>query len=164
MQIRHLKEEDAAKFLELSKRLDESGYMLYDPGERNMSVEYQQRAIAKLNQDESVYFQVAAEEDELMGFIGTFRGSLKRNRHSAYLVLGVDEKYRGRGVATELFETVFSWAREKGVSRLELTVIKHNEPAFNLYRKMGFILEGEKVHSLMIDGEPVNEYYMYKLL
>jgi hypothetical protein len=29
---------------------------------------------------------------------------------------------------------------------------------------MGFILEGEKVHSLIINGEPVNEYYLYKLL
>ncbi|OUM84182.1 MAG: GCN5 family acetyltransferase [Caldibacillus debilis] len=28
-------------------------------------------------------------------------------------------------------------------SRPELTVIKDNEKAFNLYRKMGFVLEGE---------------------
>ncbi|RKO61454.1 hypothetical protein Cdeb_01403 [Caldibacillus debilis GB1] len=43
-------------------------------------------------------------------------------------------------------------------SRPELTVIKDNEKAFNLYRKMGFVLEGEKVHSLIINGKPVNEY------
>lgn len=54
--------------------------------------------------------------------------------------------------------------KEIEISRLELTVIKDNIKAFNLYRKMGFILEGEKVHSLIINGEPVNEYYLYKLL
>jgi RimJ/RimL family protein N-acetyltransferase len=59
---------------------------------------------------------------------------------------------------------VFQWAKEKEISRLELTVIKDNVKAFNLYKKMGFILEGEKVHSLIIDGLPVNEYYLYKLL
>lgn len=32
------------------------------------------------------------------------------------------------------------------ISRLELTVIKENIKAFNLYRKMGFILKDEKVH------------------
>nr|WP_245705681.1 GNAT family N-acetyltransferase [Aliicoccus persicus] len=114
--------------------------------------------------DPSVHFLLAVEDESLMRFIAVLRGKLKRNRHSAYLVLGVDKNYRRQGVASALFEEVFSWSQIQGISRLELTVIKHNHPAFNLYSKMGFILEGEKVRSLMIDGKPVNEYYMYKLL
>lgn len=46
MEIRQLKEEDAAQFLELNKQLDDTGYMLYDPGERQMNVEEQRKAIA----------------------------------------------------------------------------------------------------------------------
>lgn len=164
MEIRQLKEEDAAQFLELNKQLDDTGYMLYDPGERQMNVEEQRKAIAQMKADSSVHFLVVVEDKSLMGFIAVLRGKLKRNSHSAYLVLGVDNNYRGQGVASALFEEVFSWSQIQGISRLELTVIKHNHPAFNLYSKMGFILEGEKVHSLMIDGKPVNEYYMYKLL
>ncbi|WP_010531391.1 GNAT family N-acetyltransferase [Lentibacillus jeotgali] len=49
-------------------------------------------------------------------------------------------------------------------TRLELTVIKDNMKAVKLYQKMGFQIEGEKVHSLIIDGQPANEYYMYKLV
>ena len=89
---------------------------------------------------------------------------LTQNQHSAYLVLGVLEDYQGQGIATKLFNRVFEWAKEVEITRLELTVIKDNTKAFNLYRKMGFVLEGEKVHSLIINGQPVNEYYLYKLL
>lgn len=88
----------------------------------------------------------------------------KRNRHSAYLVLGVLEDFQGQGIATGLFEKIFEWAKSAGISRLELTVITENVKAHSLYKKMGFVLEGEKVHSLMIDEQPVNEYYLYKLL
>ncbi|MCD2136752.1 GNAT family N-acetyltransferase [Salinicoccus halitifaciens] len=164
MNIRALDESDAAEFLELSKRLDESGYMLYDPGERQTSVEDQRKAIAGLKKDDGVYFQVAEVDGNLAGFMAAFRGKLKRNKHSAYLVLGVDAAYRGRGIALSLFSHIFEWAEDQGITRLELTVIKDNAPAFNLYKKMGFTVEGEKVHSLMIDGRPMNEYYMYKLI
>ena len=164
MNIRALNEEDAAEFLELSKRLDDSGYMLYDPGERQTSVEDQRKGIAGLKKDDGVYFYVSEVDDNLAGFMAAFRGKLNRNKRSAYLVLGVDAAYRGRGIASSLFNHVFEWAEDEGITRLELTVIKDNAPAFNLYKKMGFTVEGEKVHSLMIDGRPVNEYYMYKLI
>ena len=72
--------------------------------------------------------------------------------------------YQGQGIASRLFVQLFDWAKEVGITRLGLTVIKDNTKAFNLYKKMGFVLEGEKVHSLMINGELVNEYYLYKLL
>lgn len=164
MIIRNLKEEDAKDFLELNKKLDDSGYMLYDPGERQTTVESQKKILSKITQDESINFWIAEEDGTLAGFMAALRGKQKRKLHSAYLVLGVDEDYRGNGIASSLFKHVFEWAENEGVTRLELTVIKDNAPAFNLYRKMGFVIEGEKVHSLMIDGKPVNEYYMYKLL
>lgn len=164
MIIRELKKEDAKAFLELNKKLDDSGYMLYDPGERQTTVDSQQKVISKMDQDESINFLVAEKDGTLIGFMAALRGKQKRKRHSAYLVLGVDEDYRGHGIASSLFAHIFKWAEDRGVTRLELTVIKDNAPAFNLYKKMGFVIEGEKVHSLMVDGKPVNEYYMYRLL
>ncbi|WP_411844216.1 N-acetyltransferase family protein [Salinicoccus sp. HZC-1] len=164
MNIRELDVNDAEAFLKLKKKIDDSGYMLYNPGERESTVEKQEKSIDLFREDESVKFLVAEAEGILTGYIGAFRGKLSRNKHSAYLVLGVDGNCRGKGIATSLFNKIFEWAESEGVSRLELTVIKDNIPAFNLYRKMGFVLEGEKVNSLMIDGEPINEYYLYKLI
>ncbi len=55
LEIRQLKEEDAVQFLELNKQLDDTGYMLYDPGERQMNVEEQHKAIAQMKADSSVH-------------------------------------------------------------------------------------------------------------
>lgn len=166
LEIRELHISDAAAFLKLKKKVDDSGYMLYDPGERESTVEKQEKAIKLFNEDESVKFLVAEDGGKrtLAGYIGAFRGKLNRNKHSAYLVLGVDEIYRGKGTASSLFNEIFGWAEGAGISRLELTVIKDNIPAFNLYRKMGFVLEGEKINSLMINEKAINEYYFYKLI
>ncbi|MCM3726505.1 GNAT family N-acetyltransferase [Neobacillus cucumis] len=164
MIIRPIEVIDAEKFLELSKKVDESGFMLYEPGEKKTTVAQQRTLIEKiLSENKSIIF-VAEFENKLVGFIVALSGNVLRNQHSAYLVLGVLEDFQGQGIATKLFKRIFEWAKENEVSRLELTVIKDNIKAFNLYRNMGFVLEGEKVHSLKINGKFVNEYYLYKLL
>jgi RimJ/RimL family protein N-acetyltransferase len=164
MIIRPLEVSDDENFLELNKKIDESGFMLYEPGERPTTVEQQRKAIERILSEQNSIFFVVEIENKLVGYIGALGSNLKRNRHSANLVLGVLEEYRGQGIATKLFNKVFEWAKEADISRLGLTVIKDNNKAFTLYRKMGFVLEGEKVQSLKIDGRFVNEYYLYKLL
>lgn len=164
MIIRPITVSDAENFLMLCKRIDESGFMRYEPGERNMTVEQQRNSIEKILSEKNSIIFVAETEQRLVGYIAAFGGNLIRTRHSATLVLGVLEDYRGQGVATKLFNKLFEWAKDVGISRLELTVMKHNEKAFNLYKKMGFEICGEMVHSLKINGEYVNEYYLYKLL
>ena len=56
------------------------------------------------------------------------------------------------------------WARENAVTRLELTVVTENEQARHLYEKMGFVIEGKKERSMIVDGTAVDEYCMAKLL
>ena len=164
MIIRPIEVIDAERFLELSKKVDESGFMLYEPGEKKTTVEQQRTSIEKtLSEKKSIIF-VAEVENKLVGYMVALGGNVMRNQHSAYLVLGVLKDFQGQGIATALFNRIFEWAKEIDISRLELTVIKDNIKAFNLYRKMGFVLEGEKVHSLKINGEFVNEYSLYKLL
>ncbi|MBA9025315.1 GNAT family N-acetyltransferase [Peribacillus huizhouensis] len=162
--IRPIEVRDAKSFIELSKKIDDSNFMLFEPGERNTTLEQQCKFIERILSEKKSIIFVAESEHNLVGFIAAFGGNLKRNQHSAYLVLGVLEEFQGQGFASKLFNQIFEWARNNEISRLGLTVIKDNIKAFNLYRKMGFVLEGEKVHSLIINGEPVNEYYFYKLL
>lgn len=164
MIIRLIKPNDAADFLELVKKVDESGTMLYEPGERQTTLKQQSRIIDNILADKYSDFLVAEIDEELVGYMMLQGNKAKRQQHVAYLVLGVDEAFQGLGIATKLFETAFVWAKRNKITRLELTVIKNNVKAISLYKKMGFVLEGEKIHSLMIDGKPVNEYYLYKLL
>ncbi len=164
MNIRPIELNDAEDFLALSKKIDDSNVMLFEPGERNITTEQQRQSIQKILGEKRTMYYVAESDKKLVGFMAAMGSDLNRNRHAAYLVLGVLEEYQGKGIASQLFNQVFEWAKEIEITRLELTVIKDNVKAFHLYRKMGFVIEGEKVHSLMINGRPVNEYYLYKLL
>jgi RimJ/RimL family protein N-acetyltransferase len=40
----------------------------------------------------------------------------------------------------------------------------HNQRAFRLYERMGFVVEGRRRECLLVDGDFVDELYMAKLL
>ena len=63
-----------------------------------------------------------------------------------------------------LFKELEQWASNHNIHRLELTVVARNEAGLALYKKIGFEIEGTKKHSLFIEDEFVDEFYMAKLL
>lgn len=165
MIVRKVLPEDADKLADLIKKVEESNFMLFNPGERKVTGEQLRRhRIELLENDQSSTILVAVDGEELIGYLFSIGSTTRRTAHSVYLVVGVSETARGKGVGTELFCQVEEWAKDRNLHRLELTVMVHNEAAINLYKKMGFEIEGVKKHSLLVDGDFVDEYYMGKLL
>lgn len=165
MKIRAIDESDSEQFLLLGKLLDEeTQFMMLEPGERNLTVEEQAQRIKNVLAHDNQIILVAEVENQLAGFLGAYGGSFRRNRHSAYIVIGIRQNFAGQGIGQQLFEALESWAVEHDLHRLELTVMCHNERALRLYQKMGYKIEGRKQDSLRIDGRYVDEYYMAKML
>lgn len=164
MQIRTVTPEDSDCLIKMLKQLDtETSFMMYEPGERTSTADDMKGRIEHWEKSGSL-FLLLENEGELVGFISALRGEPRRIRHSAYLVIGILNDYRGNGYGAMLFQKMEQWARENGITRLELTVMTENEPARHLYEKMGFIIEGKKERSMIVDGRAVDEYYMGKLL
>ena len=164
-EIRKAKSEDAVGLIELFKKLDEeTTFMLFEHGERIITVEQQ---IARLNafgssQTETMF--VAESAGSLVGFSVAVGGSANRNRHSVHIVAGVLRNYWNQGFGQALMRAVEIWAIEKGMHRLELSVIADNAKAIALYEKSGFEREGIKRDALRVDDKYVNEIYMSKLI
>ncbi|MFB6101519.1 MAG: N-acetyltransferase family protein [Haloplanus sp.] len=57
---------------------------------------------------------------------------------TAELAIFVLQAYQGAGIGTRLLETLLGAGQEEGVERVWLTVERWNEPAINLYEKVGF--------------------------
>ncbi len=154
--------DEAQVFFDMLRALDgETRFMMLEPDERR----YDEAAMrARLEAAQGGNFLVCAWDGGApVGFLSADRGRYRRNRHSAYVVVGVRAGYRGQGVGSELFRRLDCWARACGVTRLELTVMCPNETALRLYQKNGFEIEGRARRSMMVDGMPVDEYYMAKL-
>lgn len=164
MNIRKIEIKDAKKYLCMLQRLDnETKYMMFEPGERKTTEEEMIKRIEDTIKSGSLKL-VAEEGERIVGFLGANKGAANRIKHRAYIVIGILKDYRGRGIGKQLFQKLDKWALENSISRLELTVMIHNESAVALYKKMGFKVEGIKEKSLLVDGEFVDEYYMAKLL
>ncbi|MCA1029748.1 GNAT family N-acetyltransferase [Bacillus timonensis] len=166
MNIREIKVSDAENFLTLSKKLDqETSFMLYEPNERKTNVEQQTKALQRILESESSTIFVAEDTNEsLIGFLAVIGGNVQRKLHTAYLAIGILQDYARQGIGNRLFDVMEEWATNKEIHRLELTVMTHNEAGIALYKKRGFFIEGTKKHSLKINGQYVDEYYMAKLL
>jgi RimJ/RimL family protein N-acetyltransferase len=165
MTIRTIREDDAEQFLNLCKRLDaETQFMLLEPGERKTTLEELQTYIDFLRRQENQTIFVAEQGNQLVGYLEASGGTFKRNRHNAYLVIGILQAFTGQGIGTQLFQRLEEWAKQRHIHRLELTVMTYNTAGIALYKKQGFLIEGTKRHSLLINGQYVDEFYMSKLL
>lgn len=163
--LRKLVPEDAAELLSLQHQLDqETSYMLLEPDERQTGLQQVKEMLESFAKADHSIFMGAESDGGLVGFLSVRSGSVKRNRHCAYIVVGILEQYQGMGIGSSLFRELDTWAVDSGVVRLELTVMTHNQRALALYTNSGFEREGTKKKSLYIDGQWVDEYYMSKLI
>ena len=157
--------EDAAVYLQLRAQLDvETKFMLLEPGERTITIaQERERLQALLAADNSMVF-LAETENEAIGFLSADGGKFRRNHHTAHIVIGIRATHTHQGIGTRLFQACETWARERALHRLELTVMTHNHLGIALYKKMGFMIEGTAPDALRVDGQYVDLHYMSKLL
>lgn len=164
--IRKPKLNEADKFFDMLLLLDgETKYMMYEEGERKKtdSTVKNIENMIKSAEEEEDFFLIAECEGEFVGFITANRGRKNRIRHSAYIVVGIRESFRNKGIGAKFFKEIDQWAIKTGIKRLELSVICENEVACYLYRKNGYEIEGIRRESIKIDGILKDEYYMSKI-
>jgi RimJ/RimL family protein N-acetyltransferase len=163
--IRPIQPEDAAAYAALLEQLDiESTFLLFEPGERTMTVDQWAELIALMQTNGESTILVAEDGGELVGFLRARGETLRRIRHNLYLVIAIRQSHQGKGIGTRLFTVIEDWAHQRHLHRLHLTVMTHNERAVALYQKMGFVIEGHHKDAMFVDGRFVNEYSMAKLL
>lgn len=164
IEIRKAVNSDAEQIIKVIKNAEESGYMLFDPCEREIASDSFAKFIDATNQNEKAGIFVAEENRGISGYMFVQNEKLNRISHRAYIVVGIHSDSRGKGIGKALFAYMVDWAKEVSLHRLDLTVIAKNDIAIALYKKMGFEIEGIKRDSLLINGEYVDEYYMSKLV
>ncbi|HXO72380.1 MAG TPA: GNAT family N-acetyltransferase [Bradyrhizobium sp.] len=72
--------------------------------------------------------------------------------HRGVLGMGLLPQFRGRGIGAKLIQSTLAAARAFGLHRVELSVREHNTGAIELYRKIGFTLEGTQRDAILVDG------------
>lgn len=116
-----------------------------------------------LTEDQHLF--VAEVEDEgikrVVGTVGLTVNKSPRVRHSASLGIMVHRDYQGMGIGRALLKKILevsdNWLM---LVRIELGVFVDNEKAINLYKSLGFEIEGRKKYAAIRNGKYEDEYIM----
>ena len=162
--IREAGPRDTAALLALQRSLaDETSFLLPEAHELPTEQVLGDHLRAVSAAENAAWF-VAEEDAAAVGFLSLTGGKLARNRATAKIFLGIVKRRWGNGIGIGLLAAAEAWARRIEIRRLELTVHVDNVPACRLYRRMGFVTEGRMRATLTVDGMPVDEFVMGKLL
>lgn len=163
--IRPAEHGDARSLITLQKAVEaDSDFMLYGKDERVQSTQKVRKQIIEWKKNGYSTIFIAILNGEHVGYLMIMGNAAKRASHRAAIVLGVQAEARGKGIGASLLDKAEEWAKEKGLIRLELTVVQENTTARSLYEKAGFSEEGVRKKALIIDDQPYDEIYMAKFL
>lgn len=103
---------------------------------------------------------VAKINEQIIGWCDALPKNQEIYSHSAILGMGVLPEFRKNGVGTALIEATLKKAFEQKIIRIELAVFSDNQPAIQLYKNFGFIIEGELKNDVRIDDQFKNSLVM----
>lgn len=164
-EIREIAEQDAAAFAALLIQLSrETSFTLLSEAENAALAPSQPERTRQLIVAPNQQVLVATDNGALIGFVALSQGLFEKNRHACSLMTGVLHDYWRQGVASALLERALAWVAQRGITRIELTVMEGNAAAIRLYEKFGFETEGVKRAALMVNGRAVNEICMARIM
>ena len=157
LRVRPAAASDADALVELGRAVagEDGLWLTYDRSRTD-----ERRTVKSVRRDPNVAVFVAETPDGVVGRLSIARDHNPYSRHVAELGLMVAAGVRRKGIGTALMEAAMRWARGAGITKLELTVFPHNEPAITLYRKLGFREEGVLRRRYQIRGRYVDAMLM----
>lgn len=163
IKIREIEVEDYKELLDFMKKVKgETNFLRGYPNEIKMSYEDEKEHIKKVKSSETSNYFVVMKNNKIIGCIGFNGNTARKMKHYGTIGISVLKEYWGRGIATALLEKLISWAKEKGIKKINLDVFENNERAIKLYEKFGFKLEG-CIEDGIFDGENYINLLVYGL-
>ncbi len=105
----------------------------------------------------------AFDDDTAVGLIGLWLQAGARTEHRAIVVMVyVKSDRRGQGIAQKLLQAVESYARDNGISQLELSVLAENQTAWRLYKREGYTEFGRRPNWISLNGQMYDEVMMLR--
>lgn len=159
---RRVQESDAEKIVKFYNFVGgETSYLSFEKDEYPLSVEEQVQSIRSLEGNQTNIMLMAMDGEEIAG-IATISSSGKiKARHDGELGIVVAKKYQGQGIGTELIRQLIEWAKGNGVTtRISLDTRADNVKAVELYMKFGFVVEGCRKNSTLLNGKYYDLYVM----
>lgn len=160
--IRSSIESDAKDLSEIRLQIDgETENLDRESGEAFIDVNGFAQLIDKDTISPRNLFLVAVADNRIIGFSRCEGVYLKRLSHKVEFGLCVLKDFWGHGIGTNLLKESIVWADSNNIKKVTLNVLETNTTAIELYKRMGFEIEGTlKNDKILSDGEYYNTIVM----
>lgn len=120
---------------------------------------YEDEYTYNLNLDNDL--MILAYTDQIVGIVTIQVSTRRKNLHVGTLAIAIDKHYSGKGIGKTLMSKAIGWFNSnERLTRLQLFVRTDNSKAISLYKKLGFMTEGELRNDTYMDGKYYNVYPM----
>ncbi|MFS0873795.1 N-acetyltransferase family protein [Paenibacillus xylanilyticus] len=141
--IRSAEEKDAEALSTLRVQIDgETENMDREQGEAFIGAAGFREIIRLDTEKDRNLFLVADVQGEIVGYSRCEGSDLKRFCHKVEFGVCVARNHWGYGIGKKLLELSIHWADTSGVEKMTLNVLETNDKAIELYKGMGFEIEG----------------------
>lgn len=110
------------------------------------------------------YLIWAIYDRKVIGSCDIIRSGSPRDYHVGKIGLMVDKDFRRDGVGRMLMESIIDISKKMKFKKVKLDLFSDNLPAYNLYKKLGFIEYSRLPEALFRKGKYSDEIKMYKNL
>jgi len=142
----------------------ESDNLTFGSGEIDVSINDEKLLIENSFISKHRLLLVAVYQDKIIGNLNFKSESRPRISHVGEFGVSVLKDFWGNGIGVELIQILFEWAKENGITKINLKVKEDNTRAISLYRKLGFEQEGTLRRDFFIDGSYFSSVIMGKLI
>jgi RimJ/RimL family protein N-acetyltransferase len=164
--IREVTKEDAQNMIDFYNVVGgETDFLSFGANEFKRDLcEYEEYITATSKEQNSIML-LALIDSEIIS-IATINSSLKeRTKHVGTLGIVISKKHTGLGLGKILMNDLIGWAKQNGVTKkISLVTNENNTVAIELYKKLGFEVEGLLKKDNFINGNFNNTIIMGLLL
>ena len=138
----------------LKTTAEETEFGLSYPEELNFTIKDEEDFISNYAADQGSIMISAFDGERLVG-----NASLscvmdrKKTLHRATFGIAMLKSEWGQGLGKKILTELIAFAKQAGYEQLELEVASTNTSAINLYKKLGFVIYGERPSSLKLKSE-----------
>ena len=150
--VRCASAEDAKGLALLSRQIaGELAYTVTEPDEAPSAEEMAERIQDRHAHPARLLLVAANTDGHIWGELDCGAGSRRRLAHRARFGISVARDHRDQGIGRALIQAMLDWAGTHPViEKVVLGVFAENEAAIELYRRMGFVVEGRRVREFKL--------------
>lgn len=162
--IRNIESDDARNYINLLSTIyAESTYEYYDE-DFSLTVQQLRKTLTEWKKQRNSNVLLSIVDGQIAGYIEILGYTQPNKKHIATIRVGVTEKFKKIGVATELIKYAERWARNHGITRLQCLVHEQNKLAIERFEKADFIQEGILKHAFKQGDQLFDEILLAKTL